>query len=116
TAGLGVNESDTARHVRQDLFVKDDFTLDASPGFHLALIKPAAKPREDRCQNDQPSGQHSHSSEKVMNWFVGDRFRLLYNCDPASRFNGTERIKIPVSLEMPALILADFIDQNSPLG
>ena len=51
-----------------------------------------------------------------MNWFVGDSFRLLYNCDPTSRFDGTERIKIPVSLEMPALTLANFIDQDSPLG
>ena len=98
TARPWIDKGDAARHVRQDLFVKHDFTFDASRGFYLPLIKSRAKPRENRCENNQPSRQDGHSPEKIMNRFVGQTFRLLDYRDPAGRFDRAERIKIAMPL------------------
>ena len=51
-----------------------------------------------------------------MNGLVGETFRLHNYRDPTGRFDGAERIKIAVPLEVPALALADLIDQNPPFG
>src|SRR4029453_18988577 len=104
TPRFRIDESDAAGHVGQDFFIKDDFALDAPLGFHLALIKPAAKPREHCRQSDQPGCQYRHSPKKIMDRFVGESLRLLYDRDPTSRFDRAERIEISALLEMPALI------------
>src|SRR6266404_855574 len=116
TARFRIDEGDTAGHVGQDFFVKDDFALDAPFGFHLALIKPAGKPCTHGDENDQPGRQYGHSPEEIVDRFVSEAFRLLYDRHPASRFYRAERIEVSALLEMPALVLADFLDQNSSLG
>src|SRR5260370_5262908 len=115
TTGGRIDKSDTAGHVCQDFFVEHHFALDAPGGFGFALIKLAAEPCENPGKYDQPGRKDSHPSEKVMNGFVRYRFWLLHHRHPACRFDRTERIEIAAPLKMPALVLADLLDQNSSL-
>src|SRR4029453_6048402 len=116
TARLRIDKGYAARHVRQNLFVKDDFAFDTLPNLHLPLIKSGAKPREDRCENNQPRRQDGHSSEQIVNRFIGQASRLLDYGDPTGRFDRAEGIKISLPLEMPALALPDLFEQNPALG
>ena len=43
-----IDQGDAARHVGQDLFVKNHFALDAARRFGLASVKFSEKPRCDR--------------------------------------------------------------------
>ena len=110
TAGSRIDESDAAGHVRKHFFVEDHFALQPLLGFQLALVIRTAQPREDRGENDQPSCQYCHSSQKIVNRFVSQGSRLLHYGHPATRFNRAERIKVTVPLEMPAFALADLFD------
>ena len=106
-----IDKSDSAGHVCQHFLVEDHFALQPLLGLHLALIKPAAQPREDRRESNQPGCQHGHSSQKVMDRFVGHDPRLLHHRHPTGRFDRAERIKITVTFEMSALALADLFHQ-----
>ena len=51
-----------------------------------------------------------------MDRFVGEAFRLLHYRDPTGGLDRTERIEVPVLLEMPDLVLADLLDQHATFG
>ena len=53
-ARFRVDQSDTARHVRQDFFVEDDFALDSSRGFGLAPRNSSCEPGGERGHHDEP--------------------------------------------------------------
>ena len=90
TARLRIDEGNTARHVGQDFFVEDNLPFDASLGFQLALVKPAAQPRDDGRKNDEPGRQHGHSCKKIVNRFVGQTLRLLHHRDPTGWLDRAE--------------------------
>ena len=77
-ARSGIDKGDSAGHVRQYFLVENDFALQLLRGLHLALIEPGAEPREHCRENDQPCRQDRHSSQKIVNWFVCQSFRLLH--------------------------------------
>ena len=111
-----IDKSDSAGHVRQHFLVENNFTLQPLLGFHLALIKPTAQPGEDRCEDNQPGCQQRHSPKQIMNRFVSQRFRLFHYCHPTGIFDWTERVKVPVLLEMSRVAFTDFLHQRAVLG
>ena len=109
-ARSGFDKGDSAGHVRQHFLVEDDFALQPLRPFHLALIEPVTQPCEDCRERDQPRSQDRHSSQKIMNRFVCEALRLLHYRHPTGLLDRTERIEVPVFLEMSDFVLADFID------
>src|SRR5437868_8948648 len=51
-----------------------------------------------------------------MNRFVSDDLRLLHYGDPSRRIDWTERVEVPMLLEVTEFVLPDFIDQSAALG
>src|SRR5215217_1360004 len=51
-----------------------------------------------------------------MNWFVSEALRLLDYGDPSGRLHWTERVEVPMFLEVADLVFPDFLDQRAALG
>src|SRR4029077_5447987 len=102
-----IDKGDSAGHVRQNFLVENPFALQPLRRLDLALIEPAAQPREDGCECDQPRCQDRHSSQKIMNGFVCEALRLLHYCYPTGRLDRAERIEVSMLLKVSGLVLAD---------
>ena len=116
TPGSRIDKSNAARHVRQDLFVKNDFPRDALRGLCLAAVEFACAQCGQGGADEQPADKNVHLVQQIMHGFVGDRRWLFDYSHPAGRFDWAEGINIASHLEMPALAFADLFHQKLTLG
>src|SRR4029077_17706088 len=106
---------DSAGHVRQNFLVENHFALQPLRRLDLALIEPAAQPREDVCECDQPRCQDRHSSQKIMNGFICEALWLLHYRYPAGRLDRAERVEVSMLLKVSGFVLTDLINQEAAL-
>ena len=111
-----IDQRDTARHVGQNLFVKDDFALDAACSFRLASVEFSEEPRCNCRSGNQPGDGNSKFADKILHWAVRLFPGLLYDRRPARRIDRAERIEIPIALHVSACAFTNFRDQTVVCG
>ena len=109
---LRIDQRDAARHVGEDLFVKDYFAFDSARRLALATGELAREPCADGGQDDQPDRREGDFVEKVADRFVGRSLRLLHYRHPPGRLDRAERIEVVMSIEMPGLRLTNLLDEG----
>ena len=107
-----IDKGDATGHVRENIFVKNNFPLDATTSFGMALEEIACAPRDHSGRDKQPADKIIHLDQQIVHWLIRDGFWLLHHCHPAGGLDWIERIKLALELEMPALTLTDLIDQQ----
>ena len=109
-ARLRIDQRDAARHVRENLFVENNFALDPPRGFGLAARHSSRDQRRHEGNHDQPQRRDADFVEQVADRFISDRSRLLDDRHPAGVIDCRERINISVALDRAVLERANFVD------